>query len=74
MSTFSSAAECTYSLILYVCLQELNVLQVNTEGKLKVLETDLQAAKDTVKALKERNKDLGKIKHQQMRQKSFPMC
>lgn len=44
-----------------VCIQELSVLQINTEGQLKVLETDLQAARATVTALKDRNKDLGKI-------------
>ncbi|XP_030001952.1 hyaluronan mediated motility receptor isoform X2 [Sphaeramia orbicularis] len=38
--------------------KELSVLQINTEGQLKMLETDLQAAKDTVKALKGQNKDL----------------
>ncbi|XP_074531028.1 hyaluronan mediated motility receptor [Halichoeres trimaculatus] len=38
--------------------KELSVLHVNTEGQLKVLETDLQAAKSTVSALKDRNKDL----------------
>lgn len=43
------------------CVQELSVLQVNSEGQLKVLETDLQAAKATVTSLKDRNKDLGKI-------------
>ncbi|KAM7418016.1 hypothetical protein PAMA_017587 [Pampus argenteus] len=38
--------------------KELSVLQVNTGGKMKVLETDLHAARDTIKALKDRNKDL----------------
>ncbi|TMS17405.1 Hyaluronan mediated motility receptor [Larimichthys crocea] len=38
--------------------KELSVLQVNSEGQLKVLETDLQAAKATVTSLKDRNKDL----------------
>uniref|UniRef100_A0A8D3DBU3 Hyaluronan-mediated motility receptor (RHAMM) n=1 Tax=Scophthalmus maximus TaxID=52904 RepID=A0A8D3DBU3_SCOMX len=38
--------------------KELNVLQINTEGQLKVLETDLQAVRATVTALKDRNKDL----------------
>lgn len=47
------------------CVQELSVLQVNSEGQLKVLETDLQAAKATVTSLKDRNKDLGKISQQQ---------
>ncbi len=44
-----------------VCLQELSVLHINTEGQVKVLETDLHAAKATVTTLKDRNKDLGKI-------------
>ncbi|XP_070692738.1 hyaluronan mediated motility receptor [Pempheris klunzingeri] len=38
--------------------KELSVLQINTEGQLKVLETDLQAARVTVTALQDRNKDL----------------
>uniref|UniRef100_A0A3B4A4I1 Hyaluronan-mediated motility receptor C-terminal domain-containing protein n=1 Tax=Periophthalmus magnuspinnatus TaxID=409849 RepID=A0A3B4A4I1_9GOBI len=38
--------------------KELNVLRVNTEGQVKALETDLRAAKETVKTLKERNADL----------------
>ncbi|XP_043983953.1 hyaluronan mediated motility receptor [Gambusia affinis] len=38
--------------------QELSLLQVNTEGQLKVLETDLQAARSTVSTLEDRNKDL----------------
>ncbi|XP_039976200.1 hyaluronan mediated motility receptor [Xiphias gladius] len=38
--------------------KELSVLQINTEGHLKVLETDLQAARATATALKDRNKDL----------------
>lgn len=46
---------------MYVCVQELKLLQVNAEGHLKVLETDLQAARGTITALKDRNKDLGKI-------------
>lgn len=45
----------------FVCFQELSVLQINTEGQVKVLETDLQAARVTVTALNDRNKDLGKI-------------
>lgn len=44
-----------------MCLQEFSVLQINTEGQIKVLETDLQAARATLAALKDRNKDLGKI-------------
>ncbi|XP_032384371.1 hyaluronan mediated motility receptor isoform X2 [Etheostoma spectabile] len=38
--------------------KELSVLQINTEGQVKVLETDLQAAKAAVAALKDRNQDL----------------
>ncbi|XP_068452025.1 hyaluronan mediated motility receptor [Clinocottus analis] len=38
--------------------KEINVLQINTEGKAKVLECDLQAARATVTALKDRNRDL----------------
>ncbi|XP_014880449.1 hyaluronan mediated motility receptor isoform X1 [Poecilia latipinna] len=38
--------------------QELSLLQVNTEGQLKVLETDFQAARATVSTLQDRNKDL----------------
>lgn len=44
-----------------VCVQELKVQQINSEGRLKALETDLEAMKTTVTALKDRNKDLGKI-------------
>ena len=36
------------------------MLQVNTASQVKVLETDLQAAKTSVKTLRERNVDLGK--------------
>lgn len=42
-------------------IQEFSVLQINIEGQIKVLETDLQAARATLAALKDRNKDLGKI-------------
>uniref|UniRef100_A0A665UBC3 Hyaluronan-mediated motility receptor (RHAMM) n=1 Tax=Echeneis naucrates TaxID=173247 RepID=A0A665UBC3_ECHNA len=38
--------------------KELSTLQINSEGHLKVLETDLQVTRDTVIALKDRNKDL----------------
>ncbi|CAB1455330.1 unnamed protein product [Pleuronectes platessa] len=38
--------------------EELSVLQINTEGQLRVLETDLSAARATVTALKDRNRDL----------------
>nr|XP_043896983.1 hyaluronan mediated motility receptor isoform X1 [Solea senegalensis] len=41
--------------------RELSVLQVNTAGHLKVLETDLQAATATATALKDRNKDLEEL-------------
>ncbi|XP_037636119.1 hyaluronan mediated motility receptor [Sebastes umbrosus] len=44
--------------ILDVKNKELKVLQINTEGQAKILETDLQAARATVTALKDRNKDL----------------
>ncbi|XP_041652772.1 hyaluronan mediated motility receptor isoform X2 [Cheilinus undulatus] len=44
--------------ILDVKNKELSVLHINTEGQLKVLETDLQTARATVTALKDRNKDL----------------
>ncbi|KAK5612931.1 hypothetical protein CRENBAI_004389 [Crenichthys baileyi] len=37
---------------------ELSLLQLTTEGQLKVLETDLQAARATVSTLQDRNKDL----------------
>lgn len=45
----------------YVHLQELSVLQINTDAQLKVLEVDLKSAKSAVTALKDRNKDLGEI-------------
>lgn len=45
----------------YVGVQELSVLQINTEAQLKVLEVDLKSAKSTVTALKDRNKDVGEI-------------
>uniref|UniRef100_A0A3Q2Q1R6 Hyaluronan-mediated motility receptor (RHAMM) n=1 Tax=Fundulus heteroclitus TaxID=8078 RepID=A0A3Q2Q1R6_FUNHE len=38
--------------------QELSLLQVTTESQLKVLETDLQAARATVSNLQDRNRDL----------------
>ncbi|KAM9834232.1 hyaluronan mediated motility receptor isoform 1-T1 [Syngnathus typhle] len=38
--------------------KELSVLQLSSDGQLKVSETDLRASKDTVKALTERNNDL----------------
>lgn len=45
----------------YVHVQELTVLQINSDAQLKVLETDLQTAKSALITLKDRNKDLGKI-------------
>ena len=56
-----SAAVYVDANVKYVCVQELKVLQINTEGQVKVLETDVQAARVTVAALKEINKDLGEI-------------
>lgn len=47
--------------LFFFFIQEFSVLQINTEGQIKVLETDLQAARATLAALKDRNKDLGKI-------------
>uniref|UniRef100_A0A096MF49 Hyaluronan-mediated motility receptor (RHAMM) n=1 Tax=Poecilia formosa TaxID=48698 RepID=A0A096MF49_POEFO len=44
--------------------QELSLLQVNTEGQLKVLETDFQAARATVSTLQDRNKDLVEDLHE----------
>lgn len=38
--------------------QELSVLQINTKGQVRVLETDLQAARASVSAMQDRNKDL----------------
>ncbi|CAL8306785.1 unnamed protein product [Arctogadus glacialis] len=38
--------------------KEISMLQVNTASQAKILETDLQAAKATVKTLRERNQDL----------------
>ncbi|KAM6923481.1 uncharacterized protein FYW49_005938 [Xenentodon cancila] len=38
--------------------QELSVLQVNTEGQVKLIETELQAARAAFSALNDRNKDL----------------
>lgn len=38
--------------------QELSLLQINTEGHLKALESDLQAARATVSTLQDRNNDL----------------
>lgn len=42
-------------------MQELSLLQVNTEGHLKALESELQAARATVSTLQDRNNDLGEI-------------
>uniref|UniRef100_A0A673GLB6 Cohesin subunit SA-2-like n=1 Tax=Sinocyclocheilus rhinocerous TaxID=307959 RepID=A0A673GLB6_9TELE len=38
--------------------KELSFLQISTEGKVKVLETDLETARATFRVLQERNKDL----------------
>ncbi|XP_062332634.1 hyaluronan mediated motility receptor [Osmerus eperlanus] len=38
--------------------KEVSFLQINTEGQVKVLETDLEAARATLSALMERNRDL----------------
>ncbi|XP_054648891.1 hyaluronan mediated motility receptor isoform X2 [Dunckerocampus dactyliophorus] len=43
--------------------EELSVLQFSSEGRVKLLETDLRASKDTLQALKDRNKDLEDIHH-----------
>uniref|UniRef100_A0A8C3ARF1 Hyaluronan-mediated motility receptor (RHAMM) n=1 Tax=Cyclopterus lumpus TaxID=8103 RepID=A0A8C3ARF1_CYCLU len=43
--------------------KELNVLQINTEGQAKLLDSDLQAARATVTALKDRSKDLEDLHH-----------
>ncbi|KAL3045155.1 hypothetical protein OYC64_013418 [Pagothenia borchgrevinki] len=48
--------------------KELKVLQINTEGQVKALETDLKAARATVKSLKDRNKDLEDLHHVTKRQ------
>ncbi|XP_034070874.1 hyaluronan mediated motility receptor [Gymnodraco acuticeps] len=48
--------------------KELKVLQINTEGQVKALETDLKAARATVKSLKDRNKDLEDLHHMTKRQ------
>uniref|UniRef100_A0A7N6ABC8 Hyaluronan-mediated motility receptor C-terminal domain-containing protein n=1 Tax=Anabas testudineus TaxID=64144 RepID=A0A7N6ABC8_ANATE len=46
--------------------KELSVLQINSDGQLKAMETDLQASRAAVSALKERNKDLEDL-HQVMK-------
>nr|XP_057919590.1 hyaluronan mediated motility receptor isoform X3 [Doryrhamphus excisus] len=43
--------------------EELSVLQLTSEGRVKVMETNLKANKDTLQALKDRNKDLEEIHH-----------
>uniref|UniRef100_A0A8C2A8Q1 Hyaluronan-mediated motility receptor (RHAMM) n=1 Tax=Cyprinus carpio TaxID=7962 RepID=A0A8C2A8Q1_CYPCA len=40
---------------------ELSFLQISSEGKVKVLETDLETARATFRVLQERNKDLGEL-------------
>ncbi|XP_051913586.1 hyaluronan mediated motility receptor isoform X1 [Hippocampus zosterae] len=49
--------------------KELSVLQLSSEGHLKVLETDLGASKDTIKALTDRNRDLEDL-HQVMKKQN----
>lgn len=39
--------------------KELSFLQISTEDQVKLLETDLEAARATLTALRERNEDLG---------------
>ncbi|XP_073676778.1 hyaluronan mediated motility receptor [Garra rufa] len=46
--------------------KELSYLQISSEGKVKVLETDLETAKTTFRVLQERNKDLEDL-HQETR-------
>ncbi|XP_067313877.1 hyaluronan mediated motility receptor isoform X2 [Pseudorasbora parva] len=46
--------------------KELSFLQISSEGKVKVLETDLECARTTFKVLQERNKDLEDL-HQETR-------
>ncbi|KAK5925384.1 hypothetical protein CgunFtcFv8_017910 [Champsocephalus gunnari] len=48
--------------------KELKLLHINTEGQVKALETDLKAARTTVKSLKDRNKDLEDLLHVTKRQ------
>uniref|UniRef100_A0A8C7I3G1 Hyaluronan-mediated motility receptor (RHAMM) n=1 Tax=Oncorhynchus kisutch TaxID=8019 RepID=A0A8C7I3G1_ONCKI len=43
--------------------KELSFLQISTEGQVKLLETDLEAARATLTALRERNKDLEDLHH-----------
>ncbi|XP_035387904.1 hyaluronan mediated motility receptor isoform X1 [Electrophorus electricus] len=42
--------------------KELSFLQINLEGKVKVLETDLEASKANLGALQERNKDIENLR------------
>uniref|UniRef100_A0A8C2JNK9 Hyaluronan-mediated motility receptor (RHAMM) n=1 Tax=Cyprinus carpio TaxID=7962 RepID=A0A8C2JNK9_CYPCA len=46
--------------------KELSFLQISSEGKVKVLETDLETARATFRVLQERNKDLEDL-HQETR-------
>uniref|UniRef100_A0A8C1JCF5 Hyaluronan-mediated motility receptor (RHAMM) n=1 Tax=Cyprinus carpio TaxID=7962 RepID=A0A8C1JCF5_CYPCA len=41
--------------------KELSFLQISSEGKVKVLETDLETARATFRVLQKRNKDLGEL-------------
>uniref|UniRef100_A0A4W5NBP2 Hyaluronan-mediated motility receptor (RHAMM) n=1 Tax=Hucho hucho TaxID=62062 RepID=A0A4W5NBP2_9TELE len=43
--------------------KELSFLQISTEGQVKFLETDLEAARATLTALRERNEDLEDLHH-----------
>uniref|UniRef100_A0A674DJU5 Hyaluronan-mediated motility receptor (RHAMM) n=1 Tax=Salmo trutta TaxID=8032 RepID=A0A674DJU5_SALTR len=43
--------------------KELSFLQISTEGQVKLLEIDLEAARATLTALRERNKDLEDLHH-----------
>ncbi|XP_055783565.1 hyaluronan mediated motility receptor-like isoform X2 [Salvelinus fontinalis] len=43
--------------------KELSFLQISTEGQVKLLETDLEAARATLTALRERNEDLEDLHH-----------
>lgn len=57
LCNFTSFAQCNFGLVLFQ--QELSFLQISSEGKVKVLETDLETARTTFRVLQERNKDLG---------------
>ncbi|KAJ8406102.1 hypothetical protein AAFF_G00309900 [Aldrovandia affinis] len=44
--------------------KELSYLHINTEGQVKVLETDLEALRSTLEALRERNGDLEELRQE----------